>query len=373
MRISPSKLFFLSLILILVLGVILTFTQRNTHQSRAAAENVSFTIDPSTDTFPAGEEHTVTVLISSGDQSKKISGTDLYFSTGDNLSIVDVGDPVAVDSQTQLGKTQLVHDISDTSAHIAYVFIQPNDQLPSTVSFVVTVKGTAEGTGTFSLDTERSRVTGYVTGNSYGWGEVEQGTYTIGAGAETTPPVDGVHLNLRLQFQGILKKPIASLNTMRVQVVVGEGDSKSEPQYGTFTAGDDGVWSGSVTFTDIQPGADKSLFIKGPKHLQKKICVASPTETTPGTYRCSVGQITLNQGTNNLDFSKVYMLAGDLPEQNGAQNGIVDAYDISYVRLALGSRDEKTISVADLNYDNIVDTQDYSLVIASLGVKYDEE
>ncbi|MEN9328112.1 MAG: hypothetical protein RI947_920 [Candidatus Parcubacteria bacterium] len=370
MKISRAKLFFFSLLLIVVLGVILSFTQRNTHQSRADQELVSFTVDPSAATFPSGEEQTMTILLSSGDQSKKISGTDLYF-TGDNITIIDVEDPIAVDSQSQLSKTLLIKDIQGSEAHISYVFIQPNDQLPSTLSFTVKIKGNGEGTAALGINTDRSRVTGYVTGNSYGWGTVEEGSYTVTAG--TDQPGSGITLNLKLKFQGVVKKADDALNSMKVQVVIGQGDEKSEPRYGTFTSDAQGIWSGSVTFPDLQPGSDRAVFIKGPKHLQKKICEGTPVESTPGTYRCAVGNITLNQGANNFDFSTVYLLAGDLPEQSGAQNGIVDAYDTSYVRLALGSKEAKTISVADLNYDNIVDSQDYSLVIASLNVKYDEE
>lgn len=330
------------------------------------------TIDPATGTFPAGEEQTLTVILSSGDQTKKISGADLYF-TGDNITITAVDDPIGVDSQTELSKTMLIKDIQGPTAHISYVFIQPNEQLPSTISFSVKIKGNAEGTAAFDIDTQRSKVTGFVTGNSYGWGEGVPGSYTVGAGTGNGGNDSGVTLNLKLKFQGVVKKAADVVNSMKVQVVIGSGEDKSVPATGVFTSDAQGIWTGSVTFPDLPAGSDLAIYIKGPKHLQKKLCDAVPTEASPGTYRCSVGNITLNQGSNDFDFSDIYLLAGDLPEQNGAQNGIVDAFDTSYVRLALGSRDAKTISVADLNYDNIVDSQDYSLVIASLNVKYDEE
>jgi hypothetical protein len=62
------------------------------------------------------------------------------------------------------------------------------------------------------------------------------------------------------------------------------------------------------------------------------------------------------------------MMVGDLPDQNG----VVDSYDTSYIKLNLGSTDARALQIADLNLDGIVDTQDYSLVIASLSIKYDD-
>jgi hypothetical protein len=62
------------------------------------------------------------------------------------------------------------------------------------------------------------------------------------------------------------------------------------------------------------------------------------------------------------------MLAGDLP----VQNGIVDSVDLAYLRANAGSREVEALSRADLNFDNIVDTQDYALVINALGFKYDD-
>ena len=155
-------------------------------------------------------------------------------------------------------------------------------------------------------------------------------------------------------------------------MIAGKTGYRSQPAYSTFTADANGIWSGTVNLTDVSAGSGYSLYIKGPKHLSKRICDPNPSETSPATYRCANGALTLQGGANTFDFSNVYLLSGDLPEQDSAQNGIVDAYDLSFVRLNLGSRDMKVLSIADLNLDGIIDSQDYSLVIASLNVKYDE-
>jgi hypothetical protein len=73
-----------------------------------------------------------------------------------------------------------------------------------------------------------------------------------------------------------------------------------------------------------------------------------------------------------LDFSKIYLLGGDLPV-NGLQDGVVDSLDTSYIRNNLGKTDADVISIADINLDGRIDTQDWSAVIYALSVKTDEE
>ena len=103
------------------------------------------------------------------------------------------------------------------------------------------------------------------------------------------------------------------------------------------------------------------------------MCDGTPTEAKAGTYHCGEGKIVLAVGANTLDFSKIIQLAGDLPEAGGKQNGIVDAYDTTFVRQNLGSTDAGKLKIGDLNLDGIIDTQDYSMVLQSLSIKFDEE
>ena len=64
-------------------------------------------------------------------------------------------------------------------------------------------------------------------------------------------------------------------------------------------------------------------------------------------------------------------MVGDLPQQDG----LVNSYDISLVRNNIGvagSQHPAVLALADLNLDGIVDSQDYSLVIAALSIRSDE-
>lgn len=582
MKISKDKLLILSFIALIVLGWIITFTQRNTSPSKAAGANpVTISMSAPQNTFPANQEQIITVTINTGDQTKKISAFDMTFNATGNLTITGSTPPTAIGGTT-LNVNEFVRTITNTQAHLAYAFINPDADLSSAISFQVKVTGAASGSGSFSLDLVHSQVVGNIVANTFDLpGSLSPLSFTIGTGTGATPTptvvpgtpqiqvriapptgtqalnnpftvsliIDGQQtgqkisafdiklnanpnilkinsvseafdqtgstakyskltnsfnattgeillnyisinaeadlptlakvdinligiangtgtlaistaqvtgnivenaftpvltsgiysignvvvtgnptptitgnltptvtitvnpsptptisittnptptgafpsptttittnptptvtptiptgktvLNMKLKFQGITKQPQTQYNSMKVQVMVGKDGFLSAPQVGTFTADAGGVWNGTVAFNDVPAGAGYRVYFKGPKHLQKKLCEASPVETAAGTYRCADGKITIKDGQNTLDFSKVYAMVGDLPDQNG----VVDSYDTSYIKLNLGSSDPKVLQVADLNLDGIVDTQDYSLVIASLSIKYDD-
>ena len=77
----------------------------------------------------------------------------------------------------------------------------------------------------------------------------------------------------------------------------------------------------------------------------------------------------MKNGENNLVFSGVYMLVGDLPPQNG----IVNAYDLTLIIKLLDRSDDQSVNIADLNLDKNVGAIDQSLVISALSHKLDEQ
>ncbi|NMB84304.1 hypothetical protein GYA28_03365 [Candidatus Roizmanbacteria bacterium] len=179
-----------------------------------------------------------------------------------------------------------------------------------------------------------------------------------------------VVLSLKLKFQGISKKP-ASAKTIRVNLQALSNQGAKATGCGDLTSNDNGLWTGNV-YLDIKDqylNDTYRLFIKGFRHIQKKICENAPVETLSGSYRCDEGKITLKKGQNAFDFSGITLLVGDLPEQDG----VVNSYDTSLVTNNLGKKDDQSLWKADLNMDGVVDTQDYSLIIAALSVRFDEE
>lgn len=179
-------------------------------------------------------------------------------------------------------------------------------------------------------------------------------------------------ITLKIKLQGVLSKPIVS-NPISVRIKFSR-EGGVTPYTVSFTPQTDGTWTGGVN-TNIPNGDNYILYVKGPKHIQKKICDSTPIETAAGTYRCSnsIGKISLRSGANTLDLSGIILLAGDIGDSNGDQSGVVDAYDTSMIRQNLQTTDTVTIQLADLNYDGGITTQDWSLLIQSLGIKYDEE
>lgn len=195
-------------------------------------------------------------------------------------------------------------------------------------------------------------------------------TITPGGPTSTPPPLAAVRLNLKLKFQGILQKPSPQYDKMAVRIgVFNPFISQTISKTAEFVADENGDWWGSTTFPEISPASNYTIFIKGPKHIQKKICQSQPTETLPGTYRCAEGNIALTLGDNNFVFTHIYQLVGDLPEQDG----IVNSYDISLIRNNLNKADADSLKLADLNLDGVVNNQDYSLIIAALSIRVDEE
>lgn len=186
-----------------------------------------------------------------------------------------------------------------------------------------------------------------------------------------TGSTNSMTLNLRLKFQGIASIPRAPYNTMPVRISLKDG-SLAHPvsQVGTFTAGDGGVWAGTVNFPGAtSPATNYSVLIKGPKHSQRKICVNVITpEREIGTYNCLTPAVSLQLGNNSLDYTGVTLLAGDLD-----QDGVVRSSDISRILTNLGSTDPAILGVADVNLDGVINTQDFSIVADALSVKVDEE
>jgi hypothetical protein len=242
--------------------------------------------------------------------------------------------------------------------------------LPSTVNTTLGLIGVKNGQG--KLTVVRSQIIGTdvpTDTNRQYLVDLHSFSYTVGDVSKPTPEATGSsRLTLAFKLQGIVGKPA---NTAPKKIRVGLfRTSMSEPIYktGEFNIDDNGIWRGTVVF-DVDSASDYILYVKDDHGVQKKICNDTPTETFPGTYGCSKGKITIKAGDQSFDFSKIYLLVGDLPEQDG----IVNSYDIALVRNAVGKDDSESLGFADLNRDGAVNGQDYALMISALSVRQDEQ
>ena len=199
-------------------------------------------------------------------------------------------------------------------------------------------------------------------------------TAPSGTRAPTATPGPNIGFTFKLRFQGIQRKPEDKYNKMTVKLtLVDSQNSSSKITANTdFSTDGSGIWTGSANFAGASPSKTYKILVKGPKHIQKKICNIAPTESTPGAYHCEAGNvIALTSSNMTLDFSGILLFVGDLPPQDG----VVDSYDLSLIRNCI--KDNPTsndcVTKADVNLDGRVDAQDYALEIAALSVRYDEE
>jgi hypothetical protein len=182
-----------------------------------------------------------------------------------------------------------------------------------------------------------------------------------------------VCINLSTRLQGITQQPEDNDPLEFVVTLTGGDLSAQAEETVSMSVGTDGIWDGTVTFTDVftdgtTSASDFHMTIKPPKHLKRKICTTSPPEIQDGTTPCDTGQLTLVLGDNTLDISDAYFLAGDLPINNSEQNGIVESVDLIYIRNNIRKNTLDVLNEADLNLDKIIDSQDLALAVYTLSV-----
>lgn len=400
---SPSKkktiiaLVTLSLfVLSVLLFTLVSNKQRVTFNSRAdGTTTVGMEFSPSTFTGPVAQEFSTTI---------KAAPSARFFAQGYTFGLLfDKAKLEVTDITYKLGTVSSgLGDSNSTLSTVnsnGYIKVQGESQTSTgalleanTQTEVVTLKFKIKTTGATSV------TLGTVTSPSFGkvetTGTITPVTATLTAlqvnSSGTTPstapsanpttssapqpttstaPTDSTTIPFKLKFQGVNKKPADKYNSITVKVTAVSSAGQKNEATGTFVADDKGVWTGNVAFKNLTAGAGYYFLVKGPKHIQKKICTLTPTEQYPGSYRCK-GQDRITLDANSKpDFSGIYMLTGDLPNQDG----LVDSYDLSLVRNNIGKTDENVVKLADVNFDGIVDTQDHSLMIAALSIAYDEE
>lgn len=173
-------------------------------------------------------------------------------------------------------------------------------------------------------------------------------------------------LNIKLKLQGIVTKPEERFNKLNIKVTIVDtvlttagfrvGTNEAE-----FVATDGGIFSGTVKFSNVAARDGYYILIKGPKHIQKRVCSHSVTESYPGEYDCE-GTLSLTSGNNIFDLAGVYMMSGDLP----IQDGVINVSDFGNIVNAFGRVDYASLRDADVNLDGAINSQDYSLIMQTL-------
>lgn len=127
-----------------------------------------------------------------------------------------------------------------------------------------------------------------------------------------------------------------SVNVLVRQVETGEQESYP----GVLLSCDDqGIFSGFIKVLGVSSVKDLDVYVKGPKHLARKYL-------------------------SDNNYPSVLLLVGDLPDpdQKNTQDGVANSFDFSLVKSRIGKNDAKSLAVADVNFDLMVDQTDLALV-----------
>jgi len=186
----------------------------------------------------------------------------------------------------------------------------------------------------------------------------------------STPPVErpmrDLALDIAISFQGITTFTPQRQITVRVGL---EDLQTNDIEYKSVSfVNKKGIWV-SDTVTYAAPVGPYCVLIKGPFHIQKRICDETPLETYPGSYKPRpTSRIELAAGENILDFSDIVQIAGDI----GAQDGVVNSQDITMCKVHIGQNDAQSLAIADLDFDGAVTTKDCVLIYSALAFKFDD-
>ncbi len=341
----------------------------NGHFVFAAGKNVTVSYDPKTADFTKGQKSVVYIILSAPNDAIAAAKVSILATGG--VKIIDILSPLDSENKPFVNTKIVDKTITEKLAKETILVVSGTADLPGVIKIPVVVTG--EKAGNLQVDTKESQIID-ANGNSYNFAKSKAGYMTFsGVGRDTsipptpTPlPATSVNLNLTMKFQGITSSGVKSktISGVKVQLVQGSGQAAqySLPQYITVTMDEAGLWHGNAVFPNVKPGKDYALLIKGPKHLQKRICENDATESAPGIYICTEGKINLESNNNSLDTSGVTEMIGDV----GIQDSILNSYDLSFIQNTIRKTSKSSGADADVNYDGVVNKTDYDLLIYSL-------
>jgi hypothetical protein len=381
---NKRKLITIVLVGLVILVGLWVYINRFLTKSKASVDKVNITYSSTKITVDKNGNFNLGVILNA-ENNKKISAVDLSFKyDSDDRDLVDFtgvqtlpanyfDQEILVATSSAMGAKNLhlvlaakkTDDLLSSSLTINLAFKAKNTDGQTEISLMGGGNQVVGTTENYSFDLiEPTTPVGVVVGES---GNLTQ--------APTIPPGEGnVPIAFQLRFQGIIEKPVNT--SMPVKITIKKGGQVVDERtidfsYDQAASGEaKGRWLGSANF-NVLPGDGYTIFVKGPKHVQKKICESTPQEAAgaEGTYHCLSGQSLSISPASAFDFSHITLLAGDLPEQDG----VVNSYDTSLVRNNLGKTDTEALQQADVNFDGRINTQDYSLIIYALSIRTDEE
>lgn len=365
--------FFLILIVIVLFlfGLFIIFNKNTSKRTKATnTESVSIGLQLSKQSVKKDEEVTVTISSTSSAQIRIIGylGTLIFdknkFQVKDiqyKLGVVskDLGDENASKSAiNQSGKVYIQGEIQSAQGHI----LSGKSEIAS-VTFIASEEAKPQFNFTnikfYKINTDNTLVE------------------LISDDADSSKQTNTISLKMKIKLQGFIPRTNSPVKQLNVKVKLG-GGGLAEPtayQSAVFSSGLDNYWTGIVQFDTIPAAANYYILVKGDKHTQRKICDPSPTETELKPYRCTNGNLSFIAGENSIDLTGILQFAGDLHLETG-QDGGVNSADFSVINKAINSKttiDNVTLERGDVNFDSIIDSQDYSLLNKTMELKMNRD
>jgi len=362
------------LLFLAALSLMAVFVNHYIFRSKASQDVATVVLTPSTHDISVGETLSQSIQISSGE--KKIAAVTLRLNYDSSyLQYIPKGDSFLNSTIPAAYFTDVISETVAGSGNTKYVKItmianKANSSLLNNVVIPFQFKALAEvEQTTLSFYKPHSIIVG-TTGSS------SNHQFSIDSdNAEAEVKIRGntggnIKAKLLVKLQGITKTPDAA-NKIKVGLkIYGKGDNRQElSEVELVSSSDnDGVFFADLNFDELTPGKDFQLFIKGPMHIQKRYCDLEPTGGTG--YHCTGQQgFELVDGENTINLTAVPLLVGDLPPQDGVLNSV----DVVAIKDCIKEQTTECINKTDVNLDGITNGTDYSLLISSMGVKYDDE
>lgn len=352
-KIRSTALVFLILLGLLPL-LLLAFFIRQGVKPKAETKPITIEFSPRLVNKNMGETFTLSVY---GQTPEAFSAVNLILSFDPEIIM-----PTQISPNTD----QFSDDLSPTldknpagKLGLTLVARKPDETLPAGRIRLadVTFQAKNGGTTTIGVDSE-SQIIGPAEESFTAFDPTvsQNSVVTIMLGSGDTPKVA-----FTMRFNGITTQNAPQTVRLRVQDVV-SGTFWDFPvrvvsdSQGTYSTQD---W---VTLSGVTARKPYAMFIKGQKHLQRRMEVRR----------------TLQVGDNNensFDWTQKPLLPGDLPNptQTYAQDGVANALDASLILERLYKSNADSTIVADLNFDGIVNLNDYALFLATLSSKNDDE
>lgn len=310
---------------------------------KADQTQINITMNPKTGTL-IGNSQTVSIIVQPSEITNTISGLTMTLNASGILKILDVSKPATFPGGDTKIFSEITKKISADRAQLSYVVSLPDDQLPKAVKIDVVVTGGGSGVGSLTIDKNSLQIVGHIPGYKYSYQTVDSAQFTSMASGGNTKS-----LTLKVRFQGVNTTPLTHNSTVVIKASLTHVNGHVyEYEVPVIPIGS-GVWMGGVPI-DAPDSAGYTLRIKGALHIQKKV------STT----------VTIENKENTVDLSTITLFAGDIQGQGRNQDGVIDSLDVAYIRNHFGNANPQTLKSADLNFDGVIDTQDYSLLISSL-------